>query len=365
MRKMNLTTFDNNMYSNDAIFKMFNPNGNDSFSDMSKKELREFLLLLDDYLIDFRDRLIIENNSTFSPEIECVDANFVRIKEELNSSNNCLGHWDWSYEDTLPKEAKYDYIDNKEYELTSREFTPILLSNSTWDVLYEMCSIINKYSNLDDNCGLHMNYGEQILGDDNKSLLNLCRFITGFEDIMFGYGTGEFDEMRYLSRAYAYPVASKWYPKLRCLNENSTYEKILHDLGESKINSISLLKLKPRYIGRFFKDNVLEYRFNNASTNPVIIQNIANIEIHGMMYAKSDMFDEGLIDYYMKDLYDNMRWRNMCTRIDYYTELIEEKFLRFIDLIFSSDNKGCNLDKINASKQYFKSMDYIKSKGIK
>ena len=361
MEDIKLTTFNNDLPIDNSIFKMFDPKGNDLFSDMSKRELKDFLLLLDSYVIDYRDKLNIEDCSTFSPEMECVDVNFEKVKEKLDTSKYCLGHWNWSYEEMLLRKPKYEEIDGKKYELTSREFTPIVLSNSTWDVLYEMCNILNKYSSLSDRCGLHINYGIQILGDNKKSFLNLFDFVCGFEDIMFGYGVGEFDKIRGLASCYARPVSVMWSNKLKDLSEDDSFEKIINDIKICKTDSISLFKVNKNHIGEFFVDNVFEYRFHNPSTNPIIIQNNVNADVHAMMYAKSDDFNLDLVDNYKEELVDITRNFNNRELMHYYTSIKIDKFLKFIDLIYSD---GCNLDKINTCKQYFKSIDFMKNKNI-
>lgn len=359
MKEIKLTTFDNDLSNDKSVFKMFNPNDNDCFSNMSKRELKDFLLLLNGYFIDYRDKLNIERGCTFSPEIECVDVNFDKAKKELNK--HCLGHWNWTYEEMLLGKSKYDEIDGKKYELTSREFTPIVLSNGTWDVLYEMCNILNKYSSVSDKCGLHINYGVQILGNDKNSFFNLFNLVCGFEDIMFGYGVGEFDEIRRAASCYAYPVALMWNNNLKKLSKSDSFEKIINGVKVCKTDSISLFKVNQNHIGEFFEDNVFEYRFHNPSTNPIIIQNNINMDIHAMMYAKSDNFNLDLINGYKEELVTIVRDLNTRELMHYYTSIKIDKFLKFIDLIYSN---GCNLDKINACKQYFKSTNYIKGNSI-
>ena len=78
---MELTLFNEKEKENNDIFKMFNPLGEDNFLDMNEKEIREFLLLLENYRMFYRDELNINKKNTFGTEIECVSANILNIKE--------------------------------------------------------------------------------------------------------------------------------------------------------------------------------------------------------------------------------------------------------------------------------------------
>ena len=126
-------------------------------------------------------------------------------------------------------------------------------------------------------------------------------------------------------------------------NINADLKEIIETINHGKYNSINFHHVKYDTIDKIIEGNTIEIRCGNSTRNTIIIQNYIYFLLSLFRYAKSDKFNDEILDERheeCKDIYDN---------IDMYNEIYLEQALELCDLIF--DN---NLDKMYFLHQYLK-----------
>lgn len=70
-------------FADEPIFNFLNPNDNNELSKMRGTNLQELIILLDEYYLELRNKLNLDENITFGLEIEFENANKSKINQKL------------------------------------------------------------------------------------------------------------------------------------------------------------------------------------------------------------------------------------------------------------------------------------------
>lgn len=324
------------------IFKFVKPEDNYLFSKMSGSDLLELINLLDNYYLELRSSLGFDKNISFGVEIEVEHAKENDIKRNL-SRYLLSDEWQVKDDGSLTRGAEI--------------ISPILRDDEeNWKDLWAACSILNSYSKIGNNAGGHVHIGAQILGNDTPAYLNLIKLWSVYENIIFRFSYGVFLKNRPRLAKYAEPMTKdfcRYYNKFK--DENLNFQEMIKFLSRSRYHAINFCNVNCNYPNSIRKGNTIEFRCPNGSVNPVIWQNNINLFVKLLNYAKSEYYDDDIINkrhnLYL-DKYAGLNW---------YNEIFLDEALEFCDLIY--DN---NFDKIYFLRQYLKSMEtsdkYIKTK---
>lgn len=335
------------------IFSFINGDSNDILSKMNNTDKEQLLELLKQYKIELRDKLNLDNNVTFGLELE-----FNSGKPKVIESNIKTFNYRWLIEKRLHNsywEFKKETSSPAGYEITS----PILVDNEeNYRQLKEICNMLkDEYVLITNKDAGHIHFGTQIIGNSLEDWLKFFKLYTLYENIIYRFGYGEYENKRDFLPNYASPLADKYYQNLKILDSrhDSMSLRRLFDIMKTtyKKEALSLYKVADGGTS-FEKNRTIEFRMPNASIEPIIWQNNINFFAHLLSASKKDI-DTDLL---MKKIEDK---KYTLDDYDYYNVINVDEALELADIIF--DN---NLDKINFLRQYMKNFEinyrYDKSK---
>lgn len=295
---------------------IFNTFKNLQLTNLNQYELYSILSSISQYKIKSRDELCIEEQITYSPEIEFICRSYDRAKRLFPKDK--FNNW------TL----KEEFTIGNGFEITPSSF----LKNTYKDYkeVHEILNIIKKdpLSYIDYRCGMHMNIGTQAFIDKN----HLDRFILlwlAYEEVIFRFCYGDYMNPRKKIKNVAAPLRYN-------ININN-YKEPNNLLYTSKSNAISLCKATSF---NYKYNNVLEIRCPNATLNFMMMQNELNLFCHMIDYTKKE-FDEAKIKTIIN--------KKENIQLESYNKIFLQESLEFADMLF--DN---SLDKCYFLKQYLK-----------
>ncbi len=319
---------------NNEIFHYLKPHDNDMLSKMKDKDLKQLLYYLDDYYLDLRDSLNLNNKITFGLELESEYACKDNIEQSLLELPT-----------RKPWIAKEDGTLNNGIEINS----PILKDNKkTWQELKEVCNILEKHSIIDTNCGGHIHIGTQILGNNTPAWLNFIKLWSVYENVIFRFSYGDYLTGRPEINTYAPPLASTLWKDYKKLKKYDllNMEDIIDRIFRSRHQAVNFSNVdNTNNINKIEENNTIEFRCPNGTLDPVIWQNNVNFFANLLSYSKSDQYNDDLIQKRRsinKTKYPNLNYNNI-----YLPQSLE-----LSDMLF--DN---NIDKIYFLRQYLKSFD--------
>lgn len=321
------------MKGND-IFKYLKPNANNMLSNLKGNDLIDFIILLNNYYLEYRDTLNIKDNITLGFEIECEHARTSKIIKKLDEKN------------VFDFEFCYDRSLTNGIEIIS----PIMYDNTkNWTDLKEACNIIEKYAKVGNNTASHIHIGAHILGNDINNWLNFIKIWATYENIIFRFSYGEYLNERPNIKVFAYPIADTFTYLYELLKNNSDYDDFFNNYSKLNLNkyfSVNLLNALDNYKysnknNNLYITNTIEFRCPNGTLEPIIWQNNANLFAKLLIYSKNNNFNHDIIDK-----------RKTTTNINNYKIISLEQSLELADLIFNN-----NLDKIYFLRQYLKSYE--------
>ena len=159
---------------------------------LNSHDYNDYLFQLNDYEIEYRDDLNIDQSVTFGIEIE-----YEGIKQEIvDDFINCnYSDWESTNEQSISKGGEI--------------ISPILTnSKRIWEDIRDICSFLKNNNAITDNDAVaHLHVGTSILGDDIKKWHTFLGLYTAFENIIYKYASGEQINMRKNMKVYAYPIA--------------------------------------------------------------------------------------------------------------------------------------------------------------
>lgn len=340
------------MHDNDVtIFRYLEPTCNDMISYIKDKDLKEILLYLDRYYLEYRDSIGIVSDITFGIELE-------------------MEHFRGSVYDMWPFQLKLNsIIGNNKWEVRNditlnwgREIVSDILSDNgkTWVDIKNICDLASKYGEIDLNCSAHIHVGSQILGDNPLYWYRFFRMWSIYENVIYRFGYGEYLTHRPKINNHAKPTAKFFEDNLFKVEDklNVCLHKMLYGIC-SDVKMIDYLKNYGLSYWHMLCDDdyalyedynkvnqycTIEYRSPNGTLDEVIWQNYINFFIKLILYCKSDKFDEEILNR------RKVIVEGIFSNIDEYNKVYLEQAIELSDMIF--DN---NLDKIYFLRQYLKS----------
>lgn len=333
---------------NNEIFEFLHPSSNDMLSRMNVSDRLYAISILKNYYLELRSKLELSRDVTFGLEIEFEEAYRNIIDQEIN---RCFYAKGWKVKD--------DGSLFNGGEVVSPRLSD---SDNVWIDLSKICDILDKNSFAMDNTGGHIHIGMHILGNNPKYWSNFVKLWMAYENVIFRFLYGEYISPRKRILDQARPISGDLIKNLDRINDRakkvSAYSlfKVL-DAGENfkerrkrAINFTNVSELES-YQYEMILDgdkvkNTIEFRSPNGTLNPIIWQNNVNLLVHLFMYAKSDKFNEDIINARMLQIIDG----EIPSNLRKYSYVYIEQAIELADLIF--DN---NLDKVYFLRQYFKS----------
>ena len=310
---------------------------NNLFSQFSELDKKELISFLDNFYLHYRNNLNFNDTTlTFGIEIEFEKILLEKVEQLLINSN--LKNW-------LTKKER-SIITGGEINST------ILNDNQTnWLEIKKVCSILKENNaKISENCGGHVHFGSNILGDNYNSWLTFIKCIIAFEKVLFRFGYGEEVKERHSVRKFAYPVSYLLKEILYSENidfNNINTEKLLDIIKDrtSKRSSVSFQKVNINDLNNI-QDNTIEFRFPNGTIEEIIWQNNINTLGKLLLAVKNDKIDIDVIDFLLKNI---QKESNINILLMDYGSIHLNTALLFCDMIFDND-----LDKLYFLRQYIK-----------
>ncbi|MBR3199066.1 MAG: amidoligase family protein [Bacilli bacterium] len=309
---------------------------NDNFSALKGTELLDLLVNIENYNLEYRNSLDLDENVTFGIEIEYERLSKSLVKLFLNRNFNA-------------------WFSRPDGSLTfgGEVISPIMRDNEeTWRDIKKICTYLRrKFVVTSDNAGGHIHVGAHILGNDHNKWRKFIKTYAAYEDILFRFLYGDKLSPRKTLRKYAPPIASMVFWRLEELNEAKDMYALRNALPiQSRAQAVNFTNVKFHKLGdQVIIKNTIEFRCPNSTTEEVIWQNNINALTKLMIESSSNNFDEEYIDYVIeKNDNSSIQRRYM------YNEVMLKKALDYVDLIF--DN---NQDKIYFLRQYLKNFEEI------
>ena len=298
---------------------------NDDFILLRGRDLQDLLVEVENYFLEYREKINLPSNVTFGVEIEYEGVSRVKTNKFIDKNLK-----DWI--------SKDDGSLQSGGEVTS----PIMKDQvKYWRELKKVCEYLSKKgADTSHNAGGHIHIGANVLGYDVEAWRVFLKLYTVYENVIFRFVYGDKISGRRELLKYAPPTADFIYRLMPMINK----AKSEHD-----IKNILLLLTKKRHVALNFdnvgsRKNTFEFRSPNASTNAVIWQNNINAVSKMLVSSKDKVLDEEFLDYKLEHEYFPY------LENDYLYDVVNLKnVLEFVDLVF--DN---NLDKIYFLRQYLK-----------
>ena len=312
--------------TNNKLFKLIKPNENNLFSNMSQNMQEIFLEFLIDYNLEYRSTLNFKKTTTFGYEIEFEEADIDIIMDYINKKNK---DWNIFFDPSLKKGAEIP--------------TPILKDNiRNWNEIKNLCNFLKTHSIINERCGGHIHIGKQVLGNNNKSLLNFLKLWSTYEHIIYHFSYGEEKKPREALKEYAKPISNDFWQTYNEYKDNIQVpkEEIIRKVTVTRNRGVSL-----KYLLFYERPEIdtIEFRCPNGTLNPLIWQNNTNLFVKLLEYSKNPAFDNNTIELRHK------KREEIYSNLDKYNITYLQDALELADLIFTN-----NLDKIYFLKQYIK-----------
>jgi hypothetical protein len=301
----------------DKIF--LSENDNIIIGNMDSISQIDYLKSLEDYLIEYRNSLNLGNN-TFGIEIEYEGIDYTEVT------------------DSISKYTGWKSVPEKGFDIGGEVVSPVLNDNPiNWKDIKEVLNIINNIDGTLAEGGAHVHVGAHSI-KDYDSFINFLLLYIVFEDVLYRFGYMDRLNARETIISAAAPLSIDLANDIEDIIDNRSIKSInkrYERFYGINFNNLSSLKSK--------KDkNTIEFRYANATFDPVLWQNNVNLCVKLINACHKDL-DIDRLFYLMYRLRD--------TRFNYsgFAKLNIDSAIELSDIIF--DN---NLDKTNFLKQYIK-----------
>lgn len=321
---------------------LINKDSNDMLSKLRGNDLLEYLNILSEYYLEYRNKIDLPNSLSFGIEIEFENVYEGIVRDFLIDSSlyNSHDNYDCGWI------AKHDGSLSSGGEVNSPASTD---NKKFWEALKKVCLFLkSKNAVMNEEASCHMHYAATYLGNDVEAWRVFLKTYAAYEAVLFRFFYGDMLCARYRLLTFSFPIGSTIYNKLDVLNRITNPKGLLDVVNRSaKYQSINFANVDFDNINKDHYKNTLELRIPNATTNHIILQNNINALGKLMLSSKLKLIDEEFIDYKLKKdfvEFDSNRHR--------YSEVLLKDALEFCDVNF--DN---NLDKAYFLKQYLKDFD--------
>ena len=319
------------------ILSYVKPDNCDKLNDLKGLDLQEFLILLDDYYLEYRSKLNINKLITFGFELE-----FENLRIDMNKLNLKL----YNTFSSDRYHVKNDSTLNRGGEVA----TPVLIDEEKyWSEIFILCDVLRNYAEIGNNAGGHIHVGTQALGSNSASWLNFAKLWATYENVIYRFCYGNFLVGRSTIEKFALPLSNNYYTKYKDLkNRDLSVYDIIAKLTCDRRRGVNLNNINTYSLDDEDIRNTIEFRCPNGTLDEVIWQNNLNLFVNILKYSRSSNFNHDIVDKRHRinselNLYDNL---------NLYNEIYLEEALEFSDLIFNN-----NLDKIYFLRQYLKSFE--------
>lgn len=256
--------------------------------------------LLTNNPITYRPILTIPRNANFGIELELEGIDYNGLEKRVKSLMG--GNW------IIKKDKSLSFIDSAEI------VSPVLQNQrETWLLLKKLGQLLNKIKPTYDNCSFQINYDGSLLPtlEDKIRFLKLYAL---YEDIIYRFSMGEDDKYRDSLNIYASPIILA----LKDINRLDD-DFILEKFSNNKRYGIVYKE----------KQDLIEFRTANATSNPILWQNYITAFYYLLKAVTSNKYNKREVDRYI-DEFSNIYI------LEKYERPNIEKAIEFSNLIFDS-----------------------------
>jgi len=325
--------------NNRDIFRYLSPDSNDLIMGMSNGDRVGIMLSLRNYYLELRQNLGLTSDITFAPEIEFENAKRDIIENYLR--------------DNFPYRS-WRVVDDRSLYHGGEINCPVFRDNEkTWSDLSKVCSVVSLNAEVLENTSTHIHIGMHILGNNAKYWRNFVKIWMTYENVITRFLYGEYVAPRERFAYFAEPISKILINDFEMIEKYGEYSTALAILTKLNKDDAKKRSVNFRHIGktelynysRETDKNTIEFRGGNGTFDAIVIQNYINLLVKVLLYAKSDNFDEDMINRRLGIIKE----KEIPSNLYKYSQIHTEQAFEFADLIF--DN---NLDKVYFLRQYFK-----------
>lgn len=224
------------------------------------------------------------DNLTLGIEIEYRDLSRDIVTEFINNNHP---RWESKKEDAIIKTSKNPLLGG---EIVS----PILTdTKETWEELDEICHFFIHNNASSVNTGAHIHIGANIFENNSKYFLRFIKLWCAYEHIIYRFCYGDYIYARDTLFEYSSPVSKelKFLIKTLKISEQDSFNYLVTVLNLGKKRGLNLSN-----INRNPNKNTIEFRCPNGTFNKDIWHNNFLLFKRMIEYAKSDSYNEDLIN---------------------------------------------------------------------
>lgn len=248
--------------------------------------------------ITYRPILTIPRNTNFGIELELESVDYNGLEKRIKS----LMGGDW----IVKKDKSLSFIDSAEI------VSPVLQNQKdTWLLLKKLGQLLARIKPTYDNCSFQINYDGSLLPtlEDKIRFLKLYAL---YEDIIYRFSMGDDNKYRESIDIYASPIILA----LKDINHLDD-DFILEKFSNNKRYGIIYKE----------KQDLIEFRTPNATSNPILWQNYITAFYYLLKAVTSNKYNKKEIDRYIEEF-------STIYILEKYKHPNIEKAIEFSDLIF-------------------------------
>lgn len=308
---------------------------NDKFTSFTERDLKDVLNIIDNFYLEYRDSLKLEEIVSFAPEIEYEDIEKVVVDQYVEKY---LKGWLSNQDNDLGEINSYVLYDDKK----------------VWTELKRICEYLKQIeAKTNKKAACHIHVGAHVLGEDLSTWRQYLKLYLCYEPVHFRFATGDKIAARYHVLSHAQSVRADIAFILNRLNKdrknNIGAYRLLLPHGKNKAINFGNVAFHD-ILNKNIK-NTVENRIYNATIEEVIIQNNINTSTKMLLAPTKGLIDEEYLDYKIEKMMQN----DWISEIDHsYYKIRMQDALEFVDFIF--DN---NLDKVYFLRQYLKNYQEV------
>lgn len=291
---------------------------------------------------NYRSTLNVPEEMHFGTEIEFMTSNTSESDRSVRKVINRNSTFKKIYKFGVNNRVEVQNRNKRIYEIK----TPVFSNNEEdFMSLKNVCNGLESINVMTSNeKGIHVHTDLSVLENNNRFLETFLKLFCIYEHIIFRFSYGEENESTINMTSYSRMVSHKLYKYLKNYNRSMSYDNFLRELRE-------LLKCKSYAINFHQKDDsckneTIEVRTFNSTTNSVIIQNDINLVLSIINQIVNNSIDIDLLDYRFSE-YD----RGFYVK-EKYSDLHLDDAIEFSDMIFND----------SVDKDYFLRQYVIKDK---
>ena len=254
--------------------------------------------VLDNNPLEYRSILTIPSKVNFGLELETDNVDMVNVYNQVKS---VLGNnWEVHKDDSLTLQRNAELV------------SPVLQNKKdTWILIQKMGSLLERINPDYNKCSFQVNFDGSLLPTE-QDRIRFLKLYAMYEDIIYRFSKGEDEEYRDSLETYAGPIIL-------------TLKGLVNDPS----CAIEMFSNNKRYgiIFKTQKQDLIEFRTPNATSNPILIQNYITTFYYLLKFVTSNKYPKHEVDEYI-DKY--MR----IYILEGYEKCNEEKAIKFADMIF-------------------------------